>query len=107
MNGPPSSPPTAADRPHDLATAARPRCRRPAGPNPTQTERVEADAAHRRTFVTVFPSEQVDTTSFYKNVLRRGPGGGPAYRRADPRLPHPMVPAYPLQRVLPDPSFGQ
>jgi hypothetical protein len=43
-------------------------------------------------FVTVLPSEPVDTTSFYKNVLR------PALAEAHPRLPHRMVPAYPAVR---------
>jgi len=45
-------------------------------------------------FVTVLPSEPVDTTSFYKNVLRQALAAV-GYRRADPRLPRRMVAAYP------------
>ena len=44
--------------------------------------------------VTVLPSEPVDTTSFYKNVLRPALAAV-GLQRADPRLPHRMVPAYP------------
>ena len=40
-------------------------------------------------FVTVLPSDPVHTTSFYKNVLTPGPGGGRQNRRADARLPTP------------------